>query len=36
MGAAQMATENLIERCARPEQTKRRQCMPYSYDRQVV
>ena len=36
LGAAQMATENLIERYVRPEQTKGRRRMQYSYRRRVV
>jgi hypothetical protein len=36
LGTAQMATENLIERYVRPEQTKGRRRMPYSYHRRVV
>jgi len=36
LGPAQMATENLIERYVRPEQTKGRRRMPYSYHRRVV
>jgi hypothetical protein len=36
LGAAQMATENLIERYVRPEQTKGRRRMPYGYRRRVV
>jgi hypothetical protein len=35
MGAAQMATENLIERYVRPEQVKGRR-MPYSYHRRTI
>jgi len=36
IGAAQMATEQLIERYVRPEQTKGRRRMPYSYHPRVV
>jgi hypothetical protein len=36
LGTAQMATENLIERYVRPEQTKARRRQPYSYHRRVV
>jgi hypothetical protein len=36
MGAAQMASENLIERYVRPEQIKGRRRMPYSYHRRVI
>ena len=36
LGAAQMATENLIERYVRPEQTRGRRRMPYGYRRRVV
>jgi hypothetical protein len=36
LGAAEMATENLIERYVRPEQVKGRRRMPYSYHRRVV
>jgi hypothetical protein len=36
MGAAQMATENLIDRYVRPEQVKGRRRMPYSYHRRVI
>jgi len=36
LGTAQMATETLIERYVRPEQTKGRRRMPYSYHRRVV
>lgn len=36
LGAAQMATENLIERYVRPEQTKGRRRMPYGYRRRIV
>ena len=36
LGTAQMATENLIERYVRPEQTKGRRRMPYSYHRRIV
>ena len=36
LGTAQMATENLIERYVRREQTKGRRRMPYSYHRRVV
>jgi hypothetical protein len=36
LGTAQMATENLIERYVRPEQTKGRRRMPYSYHRRVI
>jgi len=36
LGTAQMAIENLIERYVRPEQTKGRRRMPYSYHRRVV
>lgn len=36
MGAAQMATENLIERYVRPEQVKGRRRMPYSYHRRTI
>jgi hypothetical protein len=36
MGAAQMATENLIERYVRPEQVKGRRRMPYGYHRRTV
>ena len=36
MGAAQMATENLIERYVRPEQTRGRRRMPYGLRRRIV
>lgn len=36
LGAAQMGTENLIERYVRPEQVKGRRRMPYSYHRRTV
>lgn len=36
LGAAQMATEELIERYVRPEQVKGRRRMPYSYHRRVI
>ncbi len=36
LGAAQMATENVIERYVRPEQSKGRRRMPYGYRRRVV
>jgi hypothetical protein len=36
LGAAQMATENLIERYVRPEQVKGRRRMPYSYHRRTI
>jgi len=36
LGAAQMATENLIERYVRPEQTKGRRRMPYSAHRRII
>ena len=36
LGAAQMATENLIERYVRPEQTKGRRRMPYGARRRIV
>jgi hypothetical protein len=36
MVAAQMATENLIERYVRPEQVKGRRRMPYSYHRRTI
>jgi hypothetical protein len=36
LATAQMATENLIERYVRPEQTKGRRRMPYSYRRRVI
>jgi hypothetical protein len=36
VGAAQMATENLIQRYVRPEQTKARRRMPYGYRRRIV
>ncbi|MGH9738695.1 MAG: hypothetical protein ACRD4X_08920 [Candidatus Acidiferrales bacterium] len=36
MGAAEMATENLIERYVRPEQVRGRRRMPYSCHRRVV
>lgn len=36
LGTAQMATENLIERYVRPEQTKGRRRRPYSYHRRIV
>jgi hypothetical protein len=36
LGTAQMATENLIERYVRPEQTKGRRRMPYSSHRRVI
>jgi hypothetical protein len=36
LGTAQMATENLIERYVRPEQTKGRRRMPYSYHRRLI
>ena len=36
LGTAQMATENLIERYVRPEQTKGRRRMPYSSHRRIV
>ena len=36
LATAQMATENLIERYVRPEQTKGRRRMPYSYHRRAI
>jgi hypothetical protein len=36
VGAAQMATENLIERYVRPEQLKGRRRRPYGYRRRVI
>jgi hypothetical protein len=36
LATAQMATENLIERYVRPEQTKGRRRRPYSYHRRVI
>ena len=36
LGTAQMATENLIERYVRPEQTKGRRRRPYGFHRRVV
>jgi hypothetical protein len=36
LGTAQTATENLIERYVRPEQTKGRRRMPYSYHRRLI
>lgn len=36
LGAAAMATENLIERYVRPEQVKGRRRMPYSYHRRTI
>jgi len=36
VGAAQMATENLIERYVRPEQVKGRRRRPYGFHRRVV
>lgn len=36
IGAAQMATENLIQRYVRPEQTKARRRMPYGNRRRIV
>jgi hypothetical protein len=36
LAAAQMATENLIERYVRPEQTKGRRRMPYGHRRRVI
>jgi hypothetical protein len=36
LGTAQMATENLIERYVRPEQTKGRRRQPYSFRRRIV
>jgi len=36
LGAAQMATENLIERYVRPEQVKGRRRKPYGYRRRVI
>lgn len=36
LGTAQMATEQLIERYVRPEQTKGRRRMPYSYHARVI
>src|SRR5580693_3455198 len=36
LGAAQQATENLIERYVRPEQTKGRRRRPYSYHRRAI
>lgn len=36
LGTAQMATESLIERYVRPEQTKGRRRMPYGYHRRVI
>ena len=36
MGAAQMSTNNLIERYVRPEQFKGRRRKPYGYRRRVV
>jgi hypothetical protein len=35
-GAAELATENLIERYVRPEQVKGRRRMPYSYHRRTI
>lgn len=36
LGAAEMATENLIERYVRPEQVRGRRRMPYSFHRRVI
>ena len=36
LGAAQVATENLIERYVRPEQIKGRRRKPYGYRRRVI
>lgn len=36
LATAQMATEDLIERYVRPEQTKGRRRMPYSYHRRTI
>lgn len=36
LGAAALATENLIERYVRPEQVKGRRRMPYSYHRRTI
>jgi hypothetical protein len=36
MGAAQLATENLIQRYVRPEQVKGRRRKPYSYHCRVI
>lgn len=36
LGTAQMATENLIERYVRPEQTKGRRRRPYGFHRRIV
>lgn len=36
LGAAEVATENLIERYVRPEQVRRRRRMPYSFHRRVI
>jgi len=36
LATAQMGTENLIERYVRPEQTKGRRRMPYSYRRRTI
>ena len=36
LGAAQLATENLIERYVRPEQVKGRRRKPYGYRRRVI
>jgi hypothetical protein len=36
LATAQMATENLIERYVRPEQTKSRRRMPYGYRRRTI
>ena len=36
LGTAQLATENLIERYVRPEQTKGRRRRPYGYHRRVI
>jgi hypothetical protein len=36
LGTAQMATENLIERYVRPEQTKGRRRRPYGFHRRVI
>jgi hypothetical protein len=36
LATAQMGTENLIERYVRPEQTKGRRRMPYSYHRRTI
>ena len=36
LGTAQMATENLIERYVRPEQTKGRRRRPYGFHRRAI